>query len=173
MSTPSEDNCYGSAQLPPSARELVERFKRLRNQRNQTAAHLRARHGLTRLGRDAILEKTGQRCHICGGSIDIDSYWEADHVFPAKGGGPSDIGNYLPAHGLCNSAKWDQSGEELQWVLKIGVWAKHEMEGKSKLGHEMLSDFWASQRRRVNRQKANRPSSKTATWSAPNKPEAV
>jgi hypothetical protein len=29
---------------------------------------------------------------------------------------------------------------------QIGVWVKHEMEGKSKLGHQLLNDFWASER---------------------------
>jgi HNH endonuclease len=173
MSMPSGDNCYGSAQVPASSDQLVERFRKLRKQRNQPSEQGGARRRIAKLGRDAILQKTGARCHICGGNIDKDSYWEADHVFPAKEGGPSNIDNYLPAHGLCNSAKWDQSGEELQWALKIGVWAKHEMEGKSKLGHLMLNDFWASQRRRVNRQKANRPLPKDLRLAVPQKPEAV
>src|SRR5579862_120114 len=169
----SIDNCYGKAQIPASSEELAERFRKLRKERNQPAEQLEARRRIAKLGRDAILQKTGGRCHICGGNIDKDSYLEADHVFPAKGGGPSNIDNYLPAHGLCNSAKWDQSGEELQWVLKIGVWAKHAMEGKGNLGRQMVNDFWASERRRVNRQKANRSLTKSPTWSVSNEPEAV
>jgi 5-methylcytosine-specific restriction endonuclease McrA len=172
MSTPSGDNCYGSAQIPASSEELAERFRELRKERNRPGERL-ARRRIAKLSRDAILQKTGGRCHICGGNIDKDSYWEADHVFPAKGGGPSNIDNYLPAHGQCNSAKWDQSVEELQWVLKIGVWAKHQMEGKSKLGRLMLDDFWASERRRVKRQKANRPLPKEPQFAVPQKPEAV
>ena len=173
MSMPSGDNCYGSAEPPQSSGEQADRFRRLRRQRNQTSEQRGARRRIAKLGRDAILQKTGGRCHICGGNIAKDSYWEADHVFPAKRGGRSDIDNYLPTHGQCNSAKWDQSVEELQWVLKIGVWAKHEMEGKGKLGRLMLGDFWASERRRVNRQKANRLLLKEAHMAVPTKPEAV
>ena len=156
MNTLPTDNCYGSAQLPESEEKLAATLRQLRKDRNQSAERMEARRPLAKLGREAILEKTGWRSHICGGNIEKGSYWEADHVFPSKGGGPSNISNYLPAHGLCNAAKWDQSGEELQWVLKIGVWAKHEMEGKSPKGKEKLKRFWKSQFQRVSRQKANR-----------------
>ncbi len=83
----SIDNCYGSAQVPASSEELAERFRKLRKERNQPAEQVEARRRIAKLGRDAILQKTGRRCHICGGNIDKDSYWEADHVFPAKGEG--------------------------------------------------------------------------------------
>jgi hypothetical protein len=53
----------------------------------------------------------------------------------------------------------DQSGEELQWVLKIGVWAKAQMEGKSELGGRMVNVFWSQEQKRVRRQKAYRKTS--------------
>ena len=158
MNTLASDNCYGDAQLPPTAQNLADKFRELRQQRDQRNAkqRLEPKQPRVKLDRSAILEKTAGRCHICGGHIDSHSYWEADHVFPSSGGGPSDIGNYLAAHGLCNTAKWDQSGEELQWVLKIGVWAKKQMEGSSELGGRMLSLFWNHEQKRVGRQKEYR-----------------
>ena len=158
MSTPASDNCYGNAQLPPSPQALADKFRELRQRREQRNAQQRQqpKQKHAKLDRVAIFKKTEGRCHICGGDIDPASYWEADHVFPASGGGASDIGNYLPAHGLCNTAKWDQSGEELQWVLKIGVWAKKQMEGSSELGSRMLTLFWNHEQKRVGRQKAHR-----------------
>jgi len=158
LNTSASDNCYGDAQLPSSPHGLADKFRELRNERDQRNAkqRLACKPLRARLNRSAILDKTAGRCHICGGDITPGSYWEADHVFPSSGGGPSDIGNYLAAHGLCNTAKWDQSGEELQWVLKIGVWAKKQMEGKSELGCTMLNLFWSSEQKRVMRQKANR-----------------
>ena len=160
MNTPPSDNCYGDARLPELPQELVARFRRLRAERDQrnTEQLLKAKLPHAKLDRSAVLQKTAGRCHICGGVIDPGSYWEADHVFPASGGGASEIGNYLPAHGLCNTAKWDQSGEELQWVLKIGVWAKKQMEDGSELGSSMLEGFWNHERKRVERQKAYRNS---------------
>lgn|GEM_PF-671534 len=156
MSTRPLDNCYGDAQLPSSPEGLADRLQELRKDRCQGDAKQRLEPSWPRakLDRRAILEKTAGRCHICGGVIASGSYWEADHVFPSSGGGPSDIGNYLPAHGLCNGAKWDQSGEELQWVLKIGVWAKKQMESDSELGSTMLRRFWMQEQNRVKRQKS-------------------
>lgn len=164
MRTPSSDNSYGDAQLPSSHEDLPNRFRQLRKERDQRNAKqpLQARQHRAKLDRSAILEKTAGRCHICGGHIAPGSYWEADHVFPSSGGGPSDIGNYLSAHGLCNTAKWDQSGEELQWVLKIGVWAKKQMEDDAGLGHQMLKAFWEHEQKRVMRQKAYRKSAGAA-----------
>jgi 5-methylcytosine-specific restriction endonuclease McrA len=158
MSIPVADNCYGDARVPASAEELATRFQELRKARSQRIAEQRLlpKQPRPKLDREAILEKTARRCHICGGNIEKDSYWEADHVFPASGGGTSDIGNYLPAHGLCNTAKWDQSSEELQWVLKIGVWAKKQMESNDKFGRDMLQGFWNHEQERLKRQKANR-----------------
>jgi hypothetical protein len=158
MSTTASDNSYGDAQLPSSPGGLADRFRELRQGRAQRKSkqRLEPKQPRAKLSRNAILEKTAGRCHICGGNIDVRSYWEADHVFPSSGGGPSNIGNYLPAHGLCNTAKWDRSGEELQWVLKVGVWAKKQMEGNSELGGMMLGLFWSQEQKRVKRQKAYR-----------------
>jgi 5-methylcytosine-specific restriction endonuclease McrA len=155
MSIPIPDNCYGDAQVLGSAEELATRFQRLRRERSQRIAEqrLRTKQPHAKPNRDVILEKTGWRCHICGGSIAPGSYWEADHVSPRSGGGTSEIANYLPAHGLCNTAKSDQSAEELQWVLKIGVWAKKQMESNNKLGGEMLQAFWIREQERLKRQK--------------------
>jgi len=163
MSTPASDNCYGDATLPPSPQDLASKFRELRKEREQqhTKQRLEPKQPRGKVDRSAIFTKTAGRCHICGGDIDSGSYWEADHVFPSSGGGPSDIDNYLPAHGLCNTAKWDQSGEELQWVLKIGVWAKKQMEGNSELGSRMLNLFWTREKQRVSRQKANRKAAGT------------
>lgn len=160
MSTTVSDNCYGDAQLPLSPQGLADKFRELRNERDRrnTKRRLEPKPPHAQFDRAAIFAKTAGRCHICGGDIDPNpnSYWEVDHVFPVSGGGANDIGNYLPAHGLCNTAKLDQSGEELQWVLKIGVWAKKQMEDNSELGSTMLVRFWKHEHARVRRQKAQR-----------------
>ena len=58
----------------------------------------------------------GTDCYLCGDPIDFaaprqvgDPGWEKslhiDHVIPKKFGGPDDIENLRPAHGLCNVRK--------------------------------------------------------------------
>jgi 5-methylcytosine-specific restriction endonuclease McrA len=133
MNAKAPDNCYGAAQLPPTPQDLRIRFLALIKEASDRIAEqrLKPKQPRTRLDRNAIWEKTQGRCHICGDEIARDSYWEADHVFPLSSGGPSDSANYLPAHGLCNTVKWDRSGEDLQWILKVGVWARRQMVGNS------------------------------------------
>jgi hypothetical protein len=71
----------------------------------------------------------------------VVSAWQADHVLAHAGGGDHSVENYLAAHALCNTYRWDYDAEEFQWVLKIGVWARREMERGSQLGAGMLDKF--------------------------------
>jgi hypothetical protein len=80
------------------------------------------RKALSRQVRTTILTKAGGRCHICGGVIVPEFYWEADHVLRQCVGGGGTLENYLAAHGLCNTYRWDDLPEEMQWILKIGIW---------------------------------------------------
>jgi 5-methylcytosine-specific restriction endonuclease McrA len=138
--------------------DLTLQLKDLMRQRSdaQENAVKQRRRSLRRDERDIILRKTGGRCHICGGLIDASARWEADHVFRHCVGGGNESDNYLAAHGLCNTVRWDHLPKEMQWVMKIGVWARKQMEGKSELGVNMLGSFFENERRRVMRQKAYR-----------------
>jgi len=79
-----------------------------------------------------------------GGNIEAMASWHADHVLSHSDGGAHSIDNYLAAHSLCNNYRWDYSAEEFQWLLKIGVWARRQMERGSALGEELadpLNDY--------------------------------
>lgn len=125
--------CFHQSWTPE---DFVRNLRELRVQRNeaQKQAQKVSRRALTAKERMAILSKTGGRCHICGGDIDPHSYWEADHVLRHAVGGGNKSDNYLAAHGLCNTYRWDHLPDEMQWVLKIGVWARMQMEKKSEFG---------------------------------------
>jgi hypothetical protein len=98
-----------------------------------------------------VLAKTARRCHICGGRV-LDG-WRADHVLPHSSGGAHNVKNYLAAHALCNAYRWDYSPQEFQWVMKIGVWARLQMEKRSSLGLEMIKRFYAYETQREKRAK--------------------
>jgi hypothetical protein len=89
----------------------------------------RTRQMLSAAERRQILAKTAGRCHICGGAI--EGAWHADHVLAHSGGGGHIADNYLPAHALCNNYRWDYSSEEFQYILKLGVWIRTQIERKS------------------------------------------
>jgi Domain of unknown function (DUF4440) len=114
-------------------------------------------------GRATVLAKTAGRCHICGG--EVFERWQADHVLAHAGGGQHAVDNYLPAHALCNGYRWAYSPEEFQWVLKIGVWARLQMERHSAFDEAMLRGFFDYDRRREARRVPVQPppsSSKTS-----------
>ncbi len=135
---------------------LKKQLQALRNERRASHRRNRAdRPRRTRLKpseRQRVLAKTAGRCHICGGDV-AGEPWQADHVLAHSAGGTHDIDNYLPAHSLCNSYRWDYSAEEFQWVLKIGVWARLQMEKDSAFSGELLRRFVARERRREGRRK--------------------
>ena len=93
-----------------------------------------------------VLAKTAGRCHLCGG--EVVERWTADHVLAPAGGGHHAVDNYLPAHALCNGYRWAYSPEEFQWVLKIGVWARLQMEKRAALGEAMRRGFFEYECRR-------------------------
>jgi hypothetical protein len=140
--------------LPESPSALTNRLIALRLSRL-------GRNALKRqLGRDRrkplkpseralILSKTDGRCHICGGKV--GAVWEADHVLSNADGGGHSPENYLAAHALCNNYRWDYSSEEFQWILKIGVWARKQMENGGNLGGEMCVKFHAYETQRERR----------------------
>lgn len=98
------------------------------------------RSSLTKVQRQRILEKTNSRCHVCGIEIDLDGF-HADHVKAHISGGEHNENNYLPSCQTCNSYRWHFASEELQIILKLGVWTKGQMLRETELGSEIANEF--------------------------------
>jgi hypothetical protein len=145
---------------PADPTHLSAKFRQLHAGREkgkrESSTDNRLRRRLTAGERRAILAKTDGRCHICGGSVKRKR-WQADHVLAHSGGGPHTVDNYLAAHALCNNYRWDYLAEEFQWILKIGVWARTQIERRKPLGLELAKQFMAYEKRRVARRR-RRPS---------------
>ena len=143
--------------IPPSANALRKRFRDLRVSRMKRQRNLRSkRKSLTTEEREEVLMKTAARCHVCGGAIS-GKKWQADHVLAHSSGGKHSVDNYLPAHVLCNRFKWDYDQEEVQWILKIGVWARTQMERSPTFGPNLREQFLKYELQRQRRRKQNRP----------------
>lgn len=109
-------------------------------------------HRLTAAERDDILSKTGAKCHICGG--DIRGPWNADHVMAHSAGGKHSADNYLPAHSSCNNYRWDYLPEEFELILKLGVWARTQVEKGTMVGRIIEQRFSAYEATRIGRRKS-------------------
>ena len=123
--------------------------RRLKSQRKLLRV---PRAALSRSDREIVLRKTDGRCHICGGAI--DGRWEADHVLAHSVGGKHTADNYLPAHATCNNYRWDYTAAEFQQILKLGVWARTQVEKGTGIGREIASRFAAHEVNRVARRRA-------------------
>src|SRR5262249_11663741 len=113
--------------------KIRERQRRIKLGEQQSLVR-RKRKSLTPAERDEILTKSDRRCHICGGLI--SDKWQADHVWARSTGGKHLVDNYLAAHSLCNNYRWDYGSEEFQWILKIGVFMRTQIENKRPIGRD-------------------------------------
>jgi 5-methylcytosine-specific restriction endonuclease McrA len=138
---------------PPDLRaHLIDlRTKRRLGKRNSIR---QLRTSLTAAERLQVLAKTLGACHICGGKVE-DEKWQADHVIAHSAGGTHDVDNYLPAHATCNNYRWDYLPEEFQYILKLGVWARSQIERGTTLGNDVASAFAGYEARRVKRRILN------------------
>jgi len=130
-------------ELATEPERLRDRFVWLRSEREQQKSANRAgrrRGRLSEADRQVVLAKTGGRCHICGGEIG-EQEWEADHVLAHSGGGGNNTDNYLPAHATCNNSRWDYLPEEVQFILKLGVWARTQVETSTPVGRMIEERF--------------------------------
>jgi hypothetical protein len=137
-----------------SASELRSLLQSLRGRRLKTpgrAGARRSRRSLSSDERDRVLQKTNNRCHLCGGSITSGESWQADHVLANSAGGPHSVANYLAAHALCNNYRWDYLPEEFQLILKLGVWARTKIERGGTLGVKLATGFASHEHQRERR----------------------
>jgi hypothetical protein len=140
---------------PETVEQLTSLLRALRVERRSRKAALkglgRRRRPLSAAERGRILDKTAGRCHICGGMV--DERWQADHVLAHSGGGAAEADNYLAAHTLCNNYRWDYLPEEFQLILKLGVWARTQVERNTSLGEQIASAFVAYEKARRKRRR--------------------
>jgi len=131
-----------------------EEIRRLIDEREEgkNSSNRSRRSRLSKEQRKRIFDKTDGRCHVCGCSIDINDF-EADHVKNHTSGGLCNEENFLPSCGHCNNYRWHYSPEELQWILKIGIWAKTQIAKETDIGKVITDKFLNYESSREKRRK--------------------
>lgn len=144
-----------SKTLAKSAHELSAQYVAMRNERKNRKERTKAsgskRTQLTIKQRERILAKTNSRCHLCGGKI--NGKWQADHVLAHSSGGKHAEDNYLPAHILCNNYRWHYTADEFQQILKLGVWARTQIQRYTAIGRYIADEFLKHENNRISRNK--------------------
>ncbi len=118
---------------------LINLIKNLKVNRRLSKITDAKRSRLSSKQREEVLAKTAGHCHICG--IELNGEFQADHVKAHSTGGSHTVDNYLPSCSTCNNYRWHYSPEEIQVILKLGVWAKTKMCNDELLGLDMANAF--------------------------------
>ena len=138
---------------------LIKLITSLKTIRRRDKVKDKKRSSLTKKQRELILSKTDGRCHICGVEVDSKSF-QADHVQSHSAGGTHAENNYLPSCFTCNNYRWHYSSEEIQIILRLGVWLKTKITSDSVSGGELPNQFvkyemGVRKRRKVKQQNKN------------------
>lgn len=105
---------------------------------------------LTEKQRKTVHAKTNGRCHFCGIKVPLDKF-QADHVVCHVSGGIHAEDNYLPSCFICNNYRWHYLPRELQIILKMGVWARTQVEHQTIIGIEIANKFSKKESSRIKR----------------------
>lgn len=133
---------------------LIKLITNLKLNRRKNKIKGVTRSALSKSKRQVILDKTDSHCHICGIKVEIENF-QADHVKSHSAGGAHAENNYLPSCFTCNNYRWHYSSEEIQIILKLGVWAKTKITSDPSFGLEIANSFVKHEMGVRKRRKAN------------------
>jgi predicted restriction endonuclease len=119
---------------------LIKLINNLKLTRRKNKIQNKKRSRLSPKQRKEVLAKTDCRCHICGISLSHTDF-QADHIQSHITGGKHRIDNYLPSCATCNNYRWHYSSEEIQIILKLGVWAKTKLLTDNTFNAQLANDF--------------------------------
>jgi hypothetical protein len=127
---------------------LQKRIYNLHMKRKKTKLKLPRSGRLTKEQRLIIHSKTKGRCHFCGIKVPVDNF-QADHIQCHTRGGNHHVENYLASCFTCNNYRWHYLPRELQIIIKLGVWAKTEVENQTIVGTQIAEKFAKKENRRI------------------------
>ena len=127
---------------------LQKRIYNLQLKRRKSKLKVPRPSSLTEKQRKIIHSKTNGRCHFCGIKVPVDKF-QADHVVSHTRGGTHKEDNYLASCFICNNYRWHYLPLELQIILKLGVWAKTEIEKQTTVGTKMAEKFSKKESSRI------------------------
>jgi len=137
MSAPTDLKLLRSIKTGKGLLKLVKNL--IKHRRDNKVPNLN-RSVLSKKQRELVLAKTEGHCHICGIELDIANF-QADHVKAHISGGSHSENNYLPSCSTCNNYRWHYSSEELQIIIKLGVWAKTKITSDPSFGLQIANEF--------------------------------
>ena len=143
-----QEKAMAEINMEQKTETLIEKLRELKATRNDNRSK-EIRKSPTQSMRKYIFQKTGGKCHICGGNL--DKGWHADHVLPHASGGQDSVENFLGSCSVCNMARWYFCPEEIRLILKLGRIAQTEIRKGTKRGKFIAQKYIAEEEQRRKR----------------------
>lgn len=103
--------------------ELRRLSKFCKEEKKKTKPHL-----FKKYEKEEIYNKTNGICHICGIKLSLNKFSITESI-------TNDNESFLPACKTCKRIHDNYLPEEIKWVLKIGLWAKTQIEYETEIGN--------------------------------------
>lgn len=140
-------------ELTPNGKRLSNKYRRNRHRyRRAKRIEIRElsgyvpRKSVSVAVKREVLQKTGNKCHMCGKRLTIRTV-QIGHIKARALGGADAVKNYLPSCASCNRARWILDTKEIEEILRLGIWARTEIENAtsesrpSRIGRIMANAF--------------------------------
>lgn len=129
---------------------LFAEFRRLSELRHKTKSKENTKV-LRKSEKQLVFEKTSGFCHICGEELD-DKKISISTPFNKS----DSVENSLPACQSCKRLFGNHLSEEINWIIKIGMWARTQIEFETDIGLEIATELIESEKDREQRRKESR-----------------
>lgn len=101
--------------------------------------------------KEIVFNKTNGTCHICGCKLNLDKFSVTNSLKKENS-----VENCLPACQSCKRIYDNYLPSEIKWALKIGLWAKTQIEYETEIGKEIATEIIEQEKDRENKRKESR-----------------
>lgn len=126
---------------------LFTELRRLKELRSKTKLKGKVKT-LKKSEKTLIYEKTSGTCHICGCEL-------SDKKFSLTSSIKKEVSveNSMPACQSCKRLYDNYMPSEIKWIIKIGMWARTQIEFETEIGQEIAIELIVSEKERELRKK--------------------
>jgi len=126
-------------------------LRRLNNLRSEIKKRKTKTKNLKKSEKEEVFAKTNGTCHICGCDLEKDKF-----SITSSFGKENSVENSLPACQSCKRIYDNYLPSEIKWILKIGLWAKTQIEYETEIGKNIATEIIEQEKEGERRRKTKR-----------------
>lgn len=126
-------------------------LRRLNNKRSEKKEKNSTSKNIKKSEKELVFKKTNGSCHVCGCKLEQEKFSITSSL-----GKENSIENSLPACQSCKRIFDNYLPSEIKWILKIGLWAKTQIEYETEIGKDIAIEIIEQEKDRENKKKTKR-----------------